>query len=80
MTDTTSRRFLLVRSEDATGTSGTGTVAEGTRFRDGTVALRWLTATTSTALYASIGDVIAIHGHEGRTTIHWLDEEPTPCS
>lgn len=68
------RRFRLNRIEDETGVSGTGLVAEGVRFSDGSVALRWLTATASTGVYASIEDVEVIHGHGGRTVVEWLDE------
>lgn len=61
--------FDLVRSEDVTGSSGTGIVAHGCIFDDGTVAMRWLTACRSTALYDSIEDVETIHGHNGATVI-----------
>lgn len=75
MTDQLPRRFTLVRDVDETGVSGTGVIVEGIEFTDGTVALRWLTATTSTAVYASMDDVEAIHGHGGKTRIVWLDDE-----
>lgn len=68
------RRFNLVRSEDATGISGTGVVAQGVEFSDGQVAMRWLTDVASTCLYRRIADVVHIHGHEGRTTIEWIDQ------
>lgn len=67
-------RFVLDRLLDETGVSGTGTVAEGVVFTDGTVALRWLSGTASTAVYASIADVIAIHGHGGKTHVRGLDD------
>lgn len=67
------RRFVLDRAEDITGSSGTGIVAEGVRFTDGTVAMRWLTETTSTALYHDMDDVLTVHGHQGSTTVAWLD-------
>jgi hypothetical protein len=67
------RRFVLRRSEDATGVSGTGEVAEGVEFGDGTVAMRWCTANPSTTIYKSSEDVETVHGHEGRTRIIWLD-------
>lgn len=70
------RRFDLQRTEDASGVSGTGVVAQGVEFDDGTCALRWLTATASTGLYDSAADLIAIHGHGGRTTLAWLDDSP----
>lgn len=68
------RRFVLRRNEDETGISGVGDVAEGVQFTDGTCALRWRTARASTAVYASISDLEAIHGHQGRTLIVWVDE------
>lgn len=67
------RRFHLRRIEDETGISGTGVVVEGIQFSDGTVAMRWLTSTTSTGIYSSMRDVLYIHGHEGRTVVEWLD-------
>lgn len=61
--------FVLQRDEDETGVSGTGVVAEGFIFSDGTVALRWRGRVRSTVIYASIADVAAIHGHNGKTRI-----------
>lgn len=65
------RVFTLRREHDPSGISGLGTVAEGVEFGDGKVALRWRTDTASTALYDSIADVEAIHGHGGATRIEW---------
>ena len=69
------RRFQLVRDVDPTGISGTGTVAEGAEFDDGTVAMHWSTSAlpSSTAIYGSIADVEAIHGHGGQTRVEFLD-------
>ncbi len=61
--------FWLDRIDDATGISGLGLVAEGVIFNDGTVAMRWLSDHTSTAIYSSIDEVEAIHGHNGGTKI-----------
>lgn len=72
------RRFHLFRTEDATGVSGTGTVAEGIVFTDGTTVLRWLRAGGSTAVYDSPEAVVAIHGHDGRTVMAYLDPEHVP--
>ena len=69
------RRFLLVRTEDVSGISGTGTVAEGIVFSTGRAVLQWVTRLRSLALYDSMEDVEAIHGHDGRTTVQWLDEQ-----
>ena len=66
------KRFRLRRVEDETGVSGVGYVAEGVVFTDGTVALRWLSVYTSTAIYASLEDVELIHGHQGKTKVVWI--------
>ena len=36
---------------------------EGIEFSDGSVAIRWMTAKRSTAVWASMEDMLAIHGH-----------------
>lgn len=70
------RPFLMIRTEDETGISGTGVVAEGVEFLDGTVVIRWQTHGDdhhSTVVWASIEDALAIHGHGGKTTFHFYD-------
>lgn len=67
------KRFQLVREIDVTGVSGTGVVAEGAVFPDGTAVMRWATGTASTAVYASLADVEAIHGHNGSTVVNLID-------
>lgn len=69
------RRFHFLRTEDASGVSGCGRVAEGVIFSNGKVALEWLSNHSSTNLYDSINDVEYIHGHEGRTKIIYDDPE-----
>lgn len=78
--DTDLVRFHLNRAEDVTGVSGTGTVAGGVIFPDGTVAMRWNTGVASTAIYASIADVVEIHGHEGATVVTLIDVHETAAS
>lgn len=68
------RRFHLVRKVDASGISGTGRVAEGVLFDNGWVAMIWLSARPSVNLFASIEDVEAIHGHDHKTEIVFVDE------
>jgi hypothetical protein len=68
------RLFQLVRDVDISGTSGTGIVAQGVQFDDGTCALRWLTDTSSTGFYNSIEDLIFIHGHEGATNVSFYEQ------
>jgi hypothetical protein len=69
------RRFELHRHEDPSGISGTGIVAEGVEFTDGTVALRWLGEWPVTTNHHDRGiqSVQALHGHSGRTEVVWLD-------
>jgi hypothetical protein len=61
--------FELRRDEDETGVSGTGVVAQGVIFDNGRCSMTWLTDHTSTAVYESIDDVKAIHGHQGKTRV-----------
>lgn len=65
------RTFHLARDKDATGVSGTGIVAEGVEFSDGTVALRWLGGNPTSVVFHDNGmaSVEAIHGHSGATRI-----------
>lgn len=67
------RRFILVRDEDVTGMSGTGFVAEGVEFWDGTCAMRWRTKIHSTTVYDNVRDLLALHSHDGKSTIKWID-------
>lgn len=67
------RRFQLQRNEDVSGMSGVGVVAEGVEFSDGRVSMTWLSTHTSMVIYQNIKEVNTIHGHEGRTTVVWLD-------
>lgn len=70
------RRFYLKRVEDETGTSGTGKVAEGVEFSDGTTVVSWRSHIPSKQIYESIKGVKEIIGHEGKTKVVWLDDEP----
>lgn len=73
------RTFRLVRHQDITGISGTGVVAEGVEFTDGTVVLRWLKAGTArpdhvkptTVLHDDVDSVLGLHSHNGATQIEW---------
>lgn len=72
------RVFVLERNVDVSGVSGTGIVAEGVEFWDGTCAMRWREPVghQSTSFYAHIEDVEAIHSHGGATTIRFLSAPP----
>jgi hypothetical protein len=69
------RPFELHRDTDVSGVSGTGVVAEGVAFSDGTVALRWLSDWPTSVVFHDRGveAVEAIHGHGGATRIVWAD-------
>ena len=70
---TAMRRFILRRTEDVSGTSGTGVVAEGCLFSTGFCALTWLTPLSSLAWYHSPEVIIGVHGHDGKTVMEYLD-------
>ena len=68
-------RFVLYRTEDETGISGEGIVAEGVEFETGECAMSWLTSFRSIAIYPSAAELTAIHGHDGRTKIVWCTDD-----
>ena len=61
--------FYLNRVEDESGISGTGRVAQGFVADNGKVALFWLSEHPSVTIYDNIGEVRAIHSHEGKTDL-----------
>jgi hypothetical protein len=71
---TAPRIFKLMRDTDVSGVSGAGHVADGVVFGDGTTVLRWRSEHRSTAVYASLEDAVAIHGHNGATRFDFGDE------
>lgn len=66
------KNFELHRAIDVSGTSGTGIVADGVVFFDGTAVMHWRGSLSSTAIYKSIEELEAIHGHQGATKVVWL--------
>jgi len=75
--DAYAQPFCLVRETDVSGVSGTGIVADGVAFPDGTVALRWRGGNPTSVVFHDNGieSVEAIHGHGGATHIVWLAED-----
>lgn len=71
MSETT--RFHLERDVDVTGASGTGHVADGVVWPDGTVSVRWRGERKSTVNWDRLEDAVAVHGHGGATRIVWDD-------
>lgn len=66
--------FVLRRTEDVTGVSGTGIVADGAWFpaAGGSKAVvRWRGERGSTVVWDDLQHVRQIHGHNGRTTIEF---------
>lgn len=69
------RKFELWRSVDVNGVSGTGIVAEGVEFSDGTAAMRWKTEIATTSVAPSVNYFNYIHGHDGATRLVWVNDE-----
>lgn len=67
------RRLYLYQRTDVSGVSGTGIVAHGVEFNDGTVVLRWEGTHPSTAVWADLNTAMAVHGHGGATAVVWVD-------
>lgn len=67
--------FHLQRHHDVSGMSGTGVVALGVRWPDGTASVRWLGARPSIVFWDSMADAEAVHGHAGATEIVWDFEQ-----
>lgn len=68
------RRFHLERTEDVSGTSGTGVVAQGCEFINGLVCMTWIAQCfPSMVMFTSIKALEEVHGHEGRTKVVWDD-------
>jgi hypothetical protein len=63
------RKFYLLRHEDVNGHSGTGVVAEGVIFDDGTGAFTWLTPMKTVTTFWKMADIKRMHGHDGKTEI-----------
>ncbi len=82
-------RFQLVRQVDVSGISGTGVVADGVQFSDGTTVVRWREVEgehylrgvrATTVIFPSVEAVEALHGHNGATWINWVDPARPPVA
>lgn len=71
------RLFTLERDTDVTGVSGTGTVADGVVWPDGTVSIRWRGDRPSTVVWESLEHAEHVHGHQGATRFVW-SSAPAP--
>jgi hypothetical protein len=66
------RRFILLRVEDVSGSSGTGKVAEGVQASNGWVVVFFA---DSFKFFPDIDTLMRVHSHGGRTRFHWQDGE-----
>jgi hypothetical protein len=75
------RPFLLLRHRDVSGVSGTGVVAEGTQWTDGTASLRWRGEHPVVAFWQSgIEAIVAVHGHGGSTEVCFVPSDGRAAS
>lgn len=67
--------FVLERFVDDTGISGTGIVAEGVVFSDGSAVLRWIGHLPTSVVFHDKGiySIERIHGHSGHTRVKFLE-------
>lgn len=71
------RVYYMYRSDDVTGLSGEGLVAEVVEWADSTATMRWLPTSSpagvardvkpTTVNHPSLRNVLALHDHDGRT-------------
>jgi hypothetical protein len=66
------RLFELYRHKDLSGLTDVGTVAWGVEWPDKTATLRWHGEHPATAVWPSVEEILAVHGHEGATELRWL--------
>lgn len=67
------RIFVLMRHQDISGISGTGEVAEGVVWSDGSASLRWHGEHTATTFWqGGLPALLAVHGHSGTTEVVYL--------
>lgn len=62
--------FVLIRHVDVTGISGTGKIAVGTQWPDGTCTMFWLN-TKTTGFYWSLEQLQEIHCYSGNAHIEF---------
>jgi len=64
--------FTLYRKKDISGISGTGYVAVGVEFPSGNIIIEWIVGDhRSIEIHNSMDDLLAIHGHNGSTEVHY---------
>lgn len=71
--------FELRRDRDPSGYSGTGTVADGAVFSDGTTVLHWRARggrATGTVIGVTLHHIHEPHTHDGATRLVWTQGGP----
>ncbi len=71
--------FVLRRDTDISGYSGTGDIADGVVFADGTVAMHWRGRdgrATGTVVAPDLRHIVEPHGHDGLTRVVWVAGGP----
>ncbi|WP_109507101.1 hypothetical protein [Nocardioides speluncae] len=64
---------MLIRHQDPSGISGTGEVAEGVVWSDGSVSLRWHGEHAATTFWeGGLSALLHVHGHSGATEVVYL--------
>ncbi len=75
------RLFVLVRDRDPSGVSGTGIVAEGTQWSDGSASLRWPGRFPSVVFWqGGVDHIRSVHGHGDATKVRFVEDlRPGPA-
>jgi hypothetical protein len=74
------KAYYLRRLEDASGNSGCGRVAQVAEFDDGAAVLHWnqganSSGVSSTEIFASVNDLLRVHGHNGRSLLEAIERQ-----
>jgi len=75
------KKFIMIRTNDISGVSGTGRVLDGVQFTNGKVAISWFgndkVKATSVTIWDNFEDFESVHvtSHpENQTKIIWEDD------
>lgn len=69
------KSFVVVRTEDVSGVSGVGVVAEGLVFSSGRVFIEWYGPLHSWEIHDDMDTFLKVHGHGGKTTVKFTGEK-----
>jgi hypothetical protein len=71
------RLFVLRRHVDVSGVSGTGVIADGAEWPDGTASIRWRGEHPKIDFAdRGVPTLHFVHGHSGSTEVEYLDQDP----